>query len=304
LVLLYSKYKLKVIHQEIKMGKVAFNRAFQVNQLIVLLVFFLGFGIKLFSDNPHIKYQDVYLQKLRESIKTNQIDLGFPEPPTDVYFYPEDIEINSSVDIDTLLIKYWQLPDELIKSISDEGLIVTCLNLPYLHAATGHNRDKLQFALDNFNGIKELCSRENIHLKLKHLYVTPEFRLGERNLRHSQISQKYKTRIYYLSLFISWDEIISKFNRLELYHILDRSSLHCWLPKDDRVSPGDSRLLGDRIMLLLRYKPFLKYLKKEEIDESIVLTFNYRKYLYHESNDYIELRRKVQKKAASKRCKF
>ncbi|MCF7814066.1 MAG: hypothetical protein K9N09_08160 [Candidatus Cloacimonetes bacterium] len=277
------------------------------NKVLVIIILLLVTSSVLISKEESDFFES-YLIQFKESLQSNQIDLGFPEPPNDVYFYPVDNVEPGFASLDSTLINHWQIPDNLLQNMSDEGLIVTCLNLPYFHAKGGPQstlyptKDKLQYAIDNFNGLQELLSRNNIHKKLKRLYITPEFRLGELGKRKSEISYHYRRRIGYLSRLLSRKEIISKFNEDELYEILDRSSLRFWKP-DESIEPGYTRLLMDRIMFSLQYKPFLNYLKQKEIDGDMVFTFSYEQKIYTTNRDYDLITDSISKIAADRRIK-
>ena len=262
----------------------------------LIIILSIVFALKMLYSEEKVESQDYYRLALKESFDGNQVDLGFPEPPDDVYFYPIDVDVRGYAFLDTVLINQWQIPEDILLSMSDEGLIVTCLNLPYFHAKGNLPsstlypiKDKLQFAINNFNGLQELLKRENIHKKLKQLYITPEFRLGKNGIRYYNASRHYKVRIYYLAKLLSYKEILIKYSHEELLEIFDRTSPRYW-DHDEMVHPGDGRCLADRIMYLLNHEPFLDYMKERSILDSIIFTNDYYKYLSYSTKEYEKIR--------------
>ncbi|NQV17725.1 MAG: hypothetical protein HQ534_04200 [Armatimonadetes bacterium] len=272
-----------------------------------IIILSIVFALKMLYSEEKMESQNYYIQALKESFDGNQVDLGFPEPPDDVYFFPIDVNVRGYAFLDTVLINQWQIPEDILLNMSDEGLMVTCLNLPYFHAKSNLPsstlfpiKDKLQFAINNFNGLQELLKRENIHKKLKQLYITPEFRLGEHGLTPGQRSRHYKVRISYLAKLLAYKEILIRYSEEELLEIFDRTSARYWSP-DEIITSGDGNCLAGRIMYLLNYKPFLDYMKKRSILDSHIFTIDFYKYL--SSFEYMEIQDNLSEVVSKRRKK-
>ncbi|MDO9576413.1 MAG: hypothetical protein Q7J16_00855 [Candidatus Cloacimonadales bacterium] len=250
----------------------------RIHIIVIVITLVIAISNELYSENYKV-FEKVHLQQLKESIQSNQVDLGFPEPPEDVYFYPLDVEMAGYAFLDTVLINQWQVPNNLLQNMSDEGLIITCLNLPFLHAkrgipASNFNPEldiKMEFAFENFNGFQELLKRENVHIKLMKLYVNPECRLAEFNLETYNLSDFYKLRIAILARLLAKEETLKRFTEDEMIEILDRTSSRCW-ESDNSIYAGYANCLAGRIAYLIDYEPITHFFREEGLTENDIFS--------------------------------
>ena len=100
-----------------------------------------------------------------------------------------------------------QIPDEMLKNISTEGLIETCINYPMSLDFMLYDSFQMGFdtVYDNFNGLQELYQRQDCIEKLIDFFVSI-------NLNKLKRIEK-PTLIYRFScMLISRDDVISKIN--------------------------------------------------------------------------------------------
>lgn len=65
-----------------------------------------------------------------------------------------------------------QIPDDLLKSMSTENLIITCINFPAFGHFTAYNNPQqgMNYLIESFNGLQELLNRKDAPAKLLSIY--------------------------------------------------------------------------------------------------------------------------------------
>jgi hypothetical protein len=111
-----------------------------------------------------------------------------------------------------------QIPLELLKSMSTENLIITCLNYPaFGHYALFNFTDGINHLIQNFNGLQELLLREDAPAKMISLYV----KLGISTTNIESIkTELWGMRLCYFELLLTKDEIIDKLNEDEKINLM------------------------------------------------------------------------------------
>jgi hypothetical protein len=116
-------------------------------------------------------------------------------------------------------VEFYQVPEELLTSMSTEGLIETCLEYPlFASQITTSNVSMYSGFMDTrkqFNGIAELFKREDAASKLIEVYTTSK-------LSDITSSDSYSTlRMKYLEYMIAQDEILLSLTKSERSELLE-----------------------------------------------------------------------------------
>jgi hypothetical protein len=104
-----------------------------------------------------------------------------------------------------------QIPSELLKSMSTENLIITCINYPAFghYTAFSNIQDGISRTIKNFNGLQELFFRQDAPSKM--LSVYSELSVSKNDIKNI-ITDFWGMRICYFELLLAKDEIIGKLN--------------------------------------------------------------------------------------------
>jgi len=106
-----------------------------------------------------------------------------------------------------------QIPPELLKSMSTENLIITCLNYPaFGHYALFNFTVGINHLINNFNGLKELLLREDAPAKMASLYSKLEVSTTRIESINTEL---WGMRLCYFELLLTKNEIIDKLNEDE-----------------------------------------------------------------------------------------
>jgi hypothetical protein len=111
-----------------------------------------------------------------------------------------------------------QIPSKLLKSMSTENLIITCINYPAFGHYTAFNniQDGISRTIKNFNGLRELLFRQDAPSKMlsvySELYVSKnDIKISKNDIKNI-ITDFWGIRICYFELLLAKDEIIGKLN--------------------------------------------------------------------------------------------
>jgi hypothetical protein len=102
-----------------------------------------------------------------------------------------------------------QIPSELLKSMSTENLIITCINYPAFghYTAFDNTQDGISRTIKNFNGLQELLFRQDAPSKM--LSVYSELSISKNDMKDIS-TDFWGMRICYFELLLANDEIIDK----------------------------------------------------------------------------------------------
>lgn len=187
------------------------------------------------------------------------------EPVEDAYDYPikpgspEWAQLTSSQQMDSVL----QIPDDILFSISTEGLVETCLSYPRfgdLYFAEDYQW-AFEVLTDHFNGFSELLSRDDAALKLfdRYLLMYPGCSINNwPSINGPGTSTSFS--FAYIEIILAQTEILQQ---------LDGAETNLWMQevitkyKQKKrynysvFSKKHTALIAGRIMLLNNYPPFM-----------------------------------------------
>ena len=141
-----------------------------------------------------------------------------------------------------------QIPDEILKNMTTEGLIETCLSYPMMGDMMLSNSTYQGFIrqVETFNGLKELLNREDAGRLLCEKYY---------NLSFDELlkTDDYPTfRLRYFEFIISQPNILSKMDKTNKKKLLDYSIKIAFLKSDkysDKFSILSTALIAGRILM-------------------------------------------------------
>jgi len=109
-----------------------------------------------------------------------------------------------------------QIPFDLLKSMSTENLIITCINYPAFGHYTAFNniQDGINRTIINFNGLQELYIRQDAPSKMVSIYS----KLGASNVDIK--TDFWWMRFCFFELLLAKKEIINKLNEDEKIHLI------------------------------------------------------------------------------------
>lgn len=106
-------------------------------------------------------------------------------------------------------LKSCQIPENILKTISTEGLVKTCLNYPFLGDFMYF--DNLQIGIsrvvENFNGLQELLLRKDTGKKLYKLYKT--LNLEKIDNYSEKEKGRYSIKLTRIEMLLAQNEILS-----------------------------------------------------------------------------------------------
>jgi hypothetical protein len=116
-----------------------------------------------------------------------------------------------------------QIPDNLLKSMSTESLIITCINYPAFGHYTAFN--SLQYGMDhlikNFNGLQELLKRDGAPVKLLSIYS----KINSTTTSIKEIvTDFWSIRSCYFELLLAQEKIIDKMTKEERIAFIQEAS--------------------------------------------------------------------------------
>jgi hypothetical protein len=117
----------------------------------------------------------------------------------------------SNLNTEEQRIRAMQIPDNLLKQMSTECLIKTCINYPaFVHFSAFDDRQKgIQYVIDSFNGLKELLNRKDAPLELIKIYSSMD--KADISFPDKKINKRYGSiRSCYFEMILTQDAIIDK----------------------------------------------------------------------------------------------
>ncbi len=117
-----------------------------------------------------------------------------------------------------------QIPNNLLKKMSTECLIITCINYPLF----GHfmiydsKKESIHYLISRFNGLNELFSRIDAPLKMVNLYLqndSTNMHMIEKRVDNSF----WILRLSYFELLLAQDEILDKMDNKTMLSLIKES---------------------------------------------------------------------------------
>lgn len=146
-----------------------------------------------------------------------------PDGPTDAYEFPikggtkewAELEMHSE------MLEACQVPESILREMSTEGLIETCLNYPLYWEVVAYNSPQQGFDVvaSRFSGLQELLRREDAGSKLLARYckMDPEAIGEDWTLLQKG---KYAVGFTYIEMLLAQDDIISRLTPAERRDLL------------------------------------------------------------------------------------
>lgn len=110
-----------------------------------------------------------------------------------------------------------QIPDDLLKSMSTENLIRTCINYPAFGHFTAFDNPQagISHLVKKFNGLQELLDRNDAPIKLLSVYLDMDSLTM--NIQDKKVNNDFwPIRRCYFELLLAQDEIINKMDEKNL----------------------------------------------------------------------------------------
>lgn len=169
----------------------------------------------------------------------------------------------SNLETDEERFNAVQIPESILKCLTDEALLQTCIDYPlYLHFTASSDFDISKafekFVVNNFNGLQELFRRKNIETILLDRYISEDM--------YSFIKRYNIFRLEYFFLFLLRESVVSELKEDQVYNVVKHS-----LDKFDTIqneSPPYTLCCGieftitylmARVMLFHKFLPFVNY---------------------------------------------
>jgi len=162
-------------------------------------------------------------------------DIGLNEPPLDtpteeLPFVDEPFNFSKLIDpaiwrtFNSMeeMIDACQIPEDALKQISTDNLIISCMNYPLFFTYSAYNNELvgIEVIMDNFNGFKELFMRDSAAEKIIDYYTAMEVELTDSALTGNSI-----LHLGYIELIIASGKIPDIFNANNIQKIEDAISI-------------------------------------------------------------------------------
>lgn len=179
---------------------------------------------------------------------------------TDAYIFPTEFEKRPETNEEWVAV--YQIPEDILKNMSTDGLIETCLNYPLYFNMIFYS--SLQYGFDKtvqeFNGLQELSNREDAGVKLCELYRKVDLNDVVKS------GDTYALRMRFMEYIIAQQSILEKMNkdvRSELFNeCMER--LQIKFEKYPDTFAADSTLLIMGRIAQLDNEGFAVYAEKNE----------------------------------------
>jgi hypothetical protein len=161
-----------------------------------------------------------------------------------------------------------QIPKEILTNMSDEALIITCLNYPL--SIDLYLFDSVQIGFDNlltkFNGLRELMKRKDVSAAIVSKYTSMS------SIEQTLCDDNCRFRFLYLEIILSQDEILSGLQKSGRRELLQTSySNHVFRQIEGsygNVEFTSTGRLMSKILLMDGYGPYVsEYESKHELKE-------------------------------------
>ncbi|MCK5823218.1 MAG: hypothetical protein KAG95_04385 [Bacteroidales bacterium] len=145
----------------------------------------------------------------------------------DAYDYPVKSGTNEWKQFkDTYeMIKACQVPEDILKNMSTEGLVITCLNHPLYGSifASENLQDGFESFVGHFNCFKELLKRQDAGKNLMKIYKKMETNNYANN--KNKVINDGKFRFTFIELFLSQEKILNTMKKEEQKELVKETLL-------------------------------------------------------------------------------
>ncbi len=210
-----------------------------ISLVLVLAVAILGTSISVFSNELFIKKTDAYV---------------FPITPDNTEEWRKLQSLDEKIEV-------CQVPEDILKNMSTEGLLETCFNYPLYINLVAYNSLQQGFdSLCTFNGLQELLNRPDAGKCILKYYKNLD--LGKLAKNHDAPT----LHIIFIETLLSQDAILSNMEQSKRSEVLDVSINKAKTKRNkfaDIYAERTSAFLIGRV--LKKDNPdFKEYLKKNE----------------------------------------
>lgn len=176
--------------------------------LIRRFLCFIAGGVFLYACSDKTLETD-----LMEDASTRAIE----EQPVNKYYsvLPETAEWKALESGDEMF-QVSQLPENMLKELSTEELVDACMQFPlaYDYLLANDERYATSFAIQNFNGLKELSKRKDCISELLNTYRNMTY--SEESTKESGIFRVFAFSLGYIELILTDPSFIDKMSEEEL----------------------------------------------------------------------------------------
>lgn len=170
----------------------------------------------------------------------------------------------SNLETDEERLRAVQIPESILKCLTDEALLQTCIDYPlYLDFTASSDTDPStgfeEFLVKKFNGLQELFERKNIEAILLDRYISEDM--------YSFVEKYNVFRLEYFYMFLLRGSVISNLDEYQVYNFI-KNSLGKFDTIQNESPPYILRYSGveliitysmAREMLFHRFLPFVNY---------------------------------------------
>ncbi len=173
-------------------------------------------------------------------------------------------------------INAYNIPEDLIKTISTSELVKSCLNYPELRLIFTRNNIQLgyNYIKSKFNGFRELETRKDAGLELLKIYKS--YKPGSFNKNSSDLEiGRYIVKFTYIELLMAQTEILNKFSSSDINELLTQANKNYKIKKNLLKYYGPMGLNTTALLMGRYIINDLSDIKKELGDQKIGPFINY-----------------------------
>ena len=142
-------------------------------------------------------------------------------------------ELTTSKQMDEVCV----VPDEIIKTLSTKGLLLTCLDYPRISDVFCSNslQSGFEFYINHFNGLKELYNRDDVHITILEYY--PEIDIQKCFMRHDTEYPNF-FQVAFLELMLAQDKTIKTYDESKKSELLSLAITNLEKRREKKESIG------------------------------------------------------------------
>lgn len=128
-----------------------------------------------------------------------------------------------------------QVPETLLKEMSTDNLIITCINYPAFGHYTAYPNAiiGIEQVISNFNGLQELMKRNDAPTKMVGIYTAIDSTM---NISNKLIdNQHWAIRCTYFEYLLSVDDILDKMSDTDKVQLLKEAQKKLWIKMDNQT---------------------------------------------------------------------
>ena len=194
---------------------------------------------------------------------------------TQVYNFPvkPGTEAWNKLETETERLSALQIPENILKSMSTQDLIITCMNYPAMGYYTAYNnpQEGMDIVIQNFNGLQELMNRSDAPNLLLSVYKQMDDELISTKM--NQGSSNFQTiKRGFFEWIITQDAILNKMDESNRSVLLEEAQKRLY-QKIDSKEEYSSLDYQPSLHLINRLKTNLnKRSEEESVDESSTIS--------------------------------